>query len=748
MRETDRQGFFWRWGNGVFKHRRFIISLWIVLFVIMAAFAVQVPSMLKDDGFTPVGSESDVGLKLLTENMNIPSTSMDIVYESDDGSTITDEQSTKKVLDSLADLDKQPYVMDIAVKETGRLDVRPDVLVISVQMNLKTNAALDQFPSIRALIPDLEGMSTYVSGATPIYYDMQEASKRDIVKSEIIGLPIALIVLLIVFGTWIAGLLPLLVGLLSVTITLGLVYFIALMTSSLSNFLPNLISMLGLAVGIDYALFMVSRFREELHKQGNVQGAVAMTAQKAGQSIFFSGVAVLIGLIAMAFIDLNLFRSLALGGVMVVTISVIVSNTMLLAMLGVLGDKVNRYPVIPTKWRRSKGNAEMGQDSKVWGKIAHAVMKRPIIIASLLTVGFIACAWPVSDIKIGIPDAEMLPPKYESRYGSDLINEVYDMRETEAMQVLLRMDKPYSDGDTVNKVKQIAADIASLDSVKSVNNYLGALQALPSAEAKALALQNPNVQAKLEQMHLVKGEYVLLQVIPTVQPDSDEAYNLVRELREMDMDATESYVTGATAFRLDIIDRITDALPYVVLFILAVTYIVLFIAFRSVLLPLKAVLMNVLSLGASLGIVVLVFQYGVFADLFQVTSTGMVVAMLPVIIFCVVFGISMDYEVFLLSRIAEEYERTGDNEHSTAEGLIKTGGIITSAAFILIVVVGAFIFTDNEMMKAVGLGLATSIFLDATLIRVFLVPALMKLLGKANWWAPRWFKSHLERDAA
>ena len=241
-----------------------------------------------------------------------------------------------------------------------------------------------------------------------------------------------------------------------------------------------------------------------------------------------------------------------------------------------------------------------------------------------------------------------------------------------------------------------------------------------------------------------------MQVIPDGHPEGQEVRDLVHSLRNWELRSgmTAKYVTGGPAVQLDIIERITGALPYVVVFILIVTYLVLFIAFRSVLLPLKAVLMNILSLGSSLGIVVLVFQHGYLADLFQVTSTGMVVAMLPVIIFCVVFGISMDYEVFLLSRIAEEYERTGHNEHSTADGLMKTGGIITSAAFILIVVVGAFIFTDNEMMKAIGLGLATSVLLDATLIRIFLVPSLMKLMGRANWWAPKGFRRKEKKRAA
>lgn len=214
----------------------------------------------------------------------------------------------------------------------------------------------------------------------------------------------------------------------------------------------------------------------------------------------------------------------------------------------------------------------------------------------------------------------------------------------------------------------------------------------------------------------------------------------MKQIRELDAGGLEVKVTGGPAYRLDMLDRINERIPVVVGFVMVVTYFVLLAAFRSVLLPLKAVLMNVLSLGASIGIVVAVFQNGFMAELLHITSTGYVDATLPIIIFCVVFGISMDYEVFLISRIVEEYEKTGDNEASTAEGLRRTGSLITSAAFILIVVVGSFIYTDIQIIKALGLGLSLAVLIDATLIRIIVVPALMKLLGRANWWAPRWIR--------
>lgn len=740
MGETVKLGLLWHWGKWMYRQRHWVWSIWAILFVVASIYAIQVPAMLKDSGFTPTGSESLVGYELLRDKLGLSSTTMDIVYESKDGRSLLTEEAKQRINDSLSKLKKDPAVSDIQLRTTGRIGARTDVVAAHVLLNMDMDESLARYADLRKLIAAVPHMSAYVTGSTPVQADMQTASKNDIVKAEIIGLPIALLVLLLVFGTLFAGMLPLIIGLFSVSTTLGIIYIIASMTDSLSNFLPNMVTMLGLAVGIDYALFMVSRFREELQQQETVEDAVAMTAETAGRSIWFSGMAVLIGLIAMSFINLPLFRSLCIGGVIVVMMSVIAGNTLLLSLLGVLGEKVNRYPIVPARWRRAKG----GSGSRLWSRIAHDVMKRPVAIVLLLTLFLIACTLPIMGMKIGIPDAEMLPSKYESRYGAELMKRVYDEQIGNPIQLVARMKKPYYHIETIQATEQFMVQLGKLEGVRYVDSYLSALeqQNIRGGEKQAKALTRPELRAQLEALLPLKEDLLILQIVPDSHMNREEVFQLVDQLRMLapQLGASETYVTGKPAIQWDIVYRITTAIPYVIAFILAASYVVLFFAFRSILLPLKAVMMNVLSLGASLGIVVLVFQHGYMAELLQVTSTGMIVAVLPVIIFCVVFGISMDYEVFLLSRIAEEYHRTHDNEHSTARGLMQTGSIITSAAFILIVVVGSFIFTDNEMMKAIGLGLVVSIFLDATLIRIFLVPAFMKLMGRANWWAPRIFQ--------
>uniref|UniRef100_UPI0035E44E70 MMPL family transporter n=1 Tax=Paenibacillus planticolens TaxID=2654976 RepID=UPI0035E44E70 len=730
MRESAVKGKFWRWGYAMYRFRWLVLIIGVLLLLSFAIFAQKTPGILKDNGFTPKGSESDRGLIQLRDELGVPLTSLNLVYTGI-GLDMTEKAQQQAIMDSLSELKKLPYVESVNFITTPRNEGHTDVQAVTVSLDLDTDPALEKYPELKERVHPPAGMKVYVTGGPAILHDMQEASKHDIAKSEAIGLPIALIVLLIVFGTLVAALLPMIVGLMSVTLTLGITYFIA-QHQSLSNFLPNMVTMLGLAVGIDYALFLVSRFREELKLQPNAAEAVAMTCQTAGKSIFFSGIAVLIGLLGMLFVDLTFFRSLCLGGIIVVSISVVVANTMLLSLLGLLGERINSLQVLPKRFRKQ-------ETSRFWEKVAYGVMKRPILLVVLVGGALIYAMTPIGQMKLSVPNAEVLPPSYESRYGSDLLKAAYDPRMMGPIQILVHTKDEVWEESSIRQIRAYEDQVKDISGVKEIQSYLNSLGQHTDAELAGM-LKAPGVKEKIEGGKLAKSHTALLVIVPEKDPDDTTTDGLVRKLRALDRGGLYVAVTGGPAYRLDIIDRIQNEIPMVLTFVMGITYIVLLFAFRSVLLPLKAVLMNMLSLGASLGCVVLVFQHGYMADLLHITSIGYVSATLPVIIFCVVFGISMDYEVFLISRIMEEYEASGDNDKSTAEGLKKTGSLITSAAFILVVVVGSFIFTDIEIMKALGLGLGLAVLIDATIVRVMLVPALMKLLGDANWWAPKWLR--------
>jgi RND superfamily putative drug exporter len=748
----------------MYRYRAAVLAGWLVLFAVFAFLAGQTPGLLKSNGFAPAGSESDQAIHLLQQEMDFPSSSLKLVYTSD-SLDLTSSDSRKAILDSLQEMKGLPEVGEVAFAAEEPLGGRTDLTTVTIGLRLNSDEALDHYPGLKKLIHAPNGMKVYVTGGTAILYDMSQASKKDIAKSEMIGLPIALIVLLAVFGTVLGALLPLIVGLVSVTITLGLLYFVAL-NVPLSNFLPNIVTMLGLAVGIDYALFMVSRFREELKRGGDVRDAVAMASQTAGKSIFYSGIAVLVGMGGMLFVPLNFFQSLCLGGVSVVAVSVLVANTLLPALFSVFGHKVNAWKVFPDSLRRWGGD-------KSWEKIAWFVMRHPIRIVAVTCLVLIAAMLPLFDMRLGVPDAEVLPPSYESRHGSDLLKAAYDQRESGAVQIVVKSGSSLWDEATIRQLLHLRDKLAGFDGAERVRSYLdvlngpgGAEVAAHSGELAALLGQEA-VREKISLLKLADadGHTTVISVIPKSDPDSREARQLVKSLRAFGSEWNEGWgnvnggvagsggegavnesaglkllVAGETAYRYDIEKLITDSLPAVLGFVMGITYLILLFAFRSVVLPLKAVVMNVLSLGASLGLVVCVFQYGFLADAFAVSAVGYVSATVPVLIFCVVFGISMDYEVFLISRIMEEYEASGDNERSTAAGLMHTGGLITSAALILVVVVGSFVFADIEIMKALGLGLALAILIDATIIRIAVVPALMKLMGRANWWAPAWLR--------
>ncbi|KKO53713.1 MMPL family transporter [Paenibacillus sp. DMB20] len=732
----------YRWGRFVYRFRRAIVATWIVLFCLMIPFAILLPSMLQQNGFTPANSPALEGVKKLEEGLGLSSTAIDIVVVSRTGENLTTGTRQKRILRELEPLLSKPYVQDMHINIASRNPGQDHIQWVTVQLKEDTAEALKHFDEIREAVPEITGADTYLTGNTAVFADMNEAVKKDIFRAELIGMPLALIILLLVFRTVTAAVLPLIAGLVSVSVTMGALYFGAALDGAISNFLPNVVTMLGLAVGIDYALFVVSRFREEIARaDGHTERAVAVSCATAGKAVIFSGAAVWIGFLAMAMIELPIFKSFSMGGITVVLVSVLAANTLLPALLGMLGPRIDSLPL----WGRSAADPVSGQARGAWRKISAFVMARPVVISAAVIALLLLTMLPVKSMKAGIPAAEVLPPSYDSRYGFELLKQAYDERELSPIIVAAELPDAYGTPQSIQAVKTYMDQVRRLPEVHRVESYVSLTRG--TAEESADYITRPHIREQLEKYHVVRDRMAAIAVVPKNGDADDATQALVAGLRKMETPGLRTYITGNPPYKLDILQEMKKGIPSVLLFVFITTYIILFAAFRSVILPLKAVVMNVLSLGAGLGIVVRVFQEGAGAGWLGVSHTGSIFALLPILIFCVVFGISMDYEVILLSRIKESYQATGDNELSTAEGLEKTGGMITSAALILAVVVGAFIFTDNEVMKAIGLGLTAAVLLDATVVRILLVPAFMKLLGRANWWSPAWlFPSRKRRD--
>lgn len=552
----------------------------------------------------------------------------------------------------------------------------------------------------------------WITGAATIDHDFNEISERDLRQGEFqFGLPAAIIVLILVLGAVVAALLPLVVAALSIAVALGLAALVGTATD-LSLFLTNMVFMMGLAVGIDYGLFIIARFREERANGLSVDEAIGKAGATASRAVLFSGVTVVLALVGLLFVPTTIFFSLGLGAILVVVVSVVGSLTLLPAILRLLGDRINRLRV-PFIGRHAERQARGG----VWEAIAKAVMRAPVV-ALVLGVGLLlAAASPVLDLRTGSAGVSSFPDSFESKRGFVLLDEKFSSGVVAPTHVIV-------DGNVADPVVRAAID------------RLTALIAADSAFGPVIEEVATTGDTAWLRMPITTGDSV-----------SEEAIAAVTRLRDDYIPAmfagvpARALVTGETAGNMDWFEVADEAVPLVFPFVLILSFILLLLVFRSIVVPLNAIVMNLLSVGAAYGLLVLVFQRGVGADLFGFTQTSSIEAWIPLFLFSVLFGLSMDYHVFLLSRIREHFGETRDNAASIVFGVRSTARLITGAALIMVAVFGGFASGDLVMFQQVGFGLGVAVLLDATIVRSVLVPASMRLIGRWNWYLPpflRW----------
>ena len=577
-----------------------------------------------------------------------------------------------------------------------------------VQLKDPRSVAEVYFEDLRALVRS-DSLTILATGGLPINRDFDVILDRDLQRAEIVSLPVALILMLIVFGTVVGALVPLGVGVLAIVGGLGGVFLLTRFTD-VSTYALNIVTLIGLGTSIDYSLFVVARFREELAAGASREDALARSMATAGRAVVFSGLTVAIGLSGLLFFEGTFLASLGLAGAIVVAVAVVYALTFLPALLAILGPRVNAWR-LPFPRRAQTG-------SGLWHSIATAVMRRPLLVL-VPTVAFVLAAGsPFLHIRLANADTTALPPQSESRRGYDMLVRDFPGQEQAAFPIVLY----FADGEPLRSGRD--AEVFAL------SRKIAALPDVLRVEAPFDASGNVAREA-------VIGPHIVVMRVITARPaSSDEARDLVRGIRALpDPAGGEILVSGQTAFDLDTIDFIATHAVRAVSFIVVLTYLALFLLLGSVVLPLKAVLMNLLSISASFGAMVWVFVEGHFSQLMNFTPQALDPSV-PVILFCIVFGLSMDYEVLLLSRIQEEYRRTGDNTHAVAEGLERSGRLITAAAAIMVAVFTGFALADVVIIKSIGLGMAVAVALDATLVRALIVPAAMRLLGDLNWWAP------------
>jgi RND superfamily putative drug exporter len=553
---------------------------------------------------------------------------------------------------------------------------------------------------------DDPSVELFITGEWSVERDFLTLSEEDLQKGELqFGLPVAFIVLLLVFGAVVAGLVPLALAIVAILTALGLVALIGT-TFELSVFTINMLTGMGLALGIDYALFVVSRFREERFGGRDKLDAIASTGATASRAVLFSGCAFVIAMLGLLLIPNTIFRSLAAGAILVGLTSVAAALTLLPAVLSLLGDRVNalRIPFIGRGAERGTG-----AESPFWGRVVRAVMRRPVLSLALSTAVLVALSIPVLSYTTGEAGIRTLPDRFVSKQGFSALEEEFGIGTTDNVEVVV--DGDVESPETRAGIEQLAADMQANDAFRQVETEFHPEERLAVVEA-----------------------------LPTGDSRDDRALDAVRALREEEIPGARVLVTGETAESIDYYALTDRWLPILLTVVLTLSFILLTVAFRSIVVAAKAIVLNLLSVGAAYGVLILVFQKGVGNELFGFQQVDFIEAWVPLFLFAVLFGLSMDYHVFLLSRIRERYVQTGDNDAAVVHGIGSTARLITGAALIIIAVFGGFAVGDLVMFQQMGFGVAVALLIDATIIRSVLLPAAMKLLGDWNWYLPGWLE--------
>ena len=770
---------FLRWGAFVYRHRRIVALIALVVAVAALPFASRASGKLTSGGWLdPLSESSQVDSRLAAEFGGGKSSLLALFTRAQPGADATSAAFQAAIATSVAPLRSDPNVTGIVgYADTGDrrfVSVKGDAAYVVINLSVTDEQSVPLYPTLRAELAPPAGYAVSVSGYAPFTIDTSSSAGKDLERAELVSLPIVAIVLFLVFTSAVAAGMPLLVAGLAIPTSLGLVYWLAqLMTMSI--FVLNIASMLGLALAIDYSLFLVSRFREELANGREVGDAVARAVATSGKAVMFSGIAVAIGLSGLMIFPFATIRSIGLGSALVVACSVFFALTFLPAILGMLGHRVNRLSLAGLRHRlRGERGAitagevvlevtDPGHPSR-WGRVARGVMAHPWRVLLPIVALLLALGTPFLHLEQGVPGAEVLPAGLESRDTFVKLEADFPPGETTPMVILADLSGDPTSPAGIAALQDYAKRLATVPGISRVESFFTISDpktglALPPAQVQGLFALPPaqrpaGVAALLAQY--VSGDTVRLNAISPYIASRPEATSLVPIVRALPVEApiTGTAVGGTAALGADFLTGQADRLPFAVGWTMLATAVILFLLFGSVVLPLKAVLMTLLSATASFGALVWIFQDGNLANVLAFQSPGFTVAGIPIIMFCVIFGLSMDYEVLLLSRIQEAWRRTGDNTASVVEGVVRTARVITGAALIMVCVFSAFVLADEITIKSIGIGMAIAVAIDASIVRVTLVPAAMRLLGRWNWWAPGPFGwiaarvgfSHVESD--
>jgi len=703
-----------RWGAYVGRRARTVLLAGLAIALAAGAFGMGVFDHLSQGGFDDKASESSRELRVEQDTFGNRSLDVIAIYSSEE--LTADQPEFRAAVAAVVDAIPEDLVSAVVpYYDSERPDlVSADGHAAQVQISLAGETEDDFTSAYEELSPDLvaAGLETDLAGTYAVFTDVNEITSDDLKRAELISMPLVLLLALLIFGSLVAASMPVLVGVVAMLGALAVVRALTMVTD-VSIFAVNVISLLGIGLAIDYALFVVSRFREELallpedHPDAAAI-AVRRTMATAGRTVLFSGLTVAAAMSSLLIFPQAFLKSMGYGGIAAVLVAMVAALTVLPATLRLLGRRVDagRLP-----WRRHRPVVVDDAHGR-WARLARAVMRRPVAVIAVTVVGLLVIASPFLGARWGSVDHRVLPDDAPAHVAIDKLNTEFGA-EVSTASLLLR-DVPDE------QVASYTRAVQEVDGVTAV---------IPVAQADGATL---------------------LRAVWEGNSQTEASQAVVHDLREVDPDVGTVLVGGQTAATVDLIDSVGAHLPWMGLIVLVVMLVLLFLAFGSVVLPFKAVLMNLFSVAACFGVVTWIFSEGHLADLFGFTPQGFLDVTNPILMLAILFGLSMDYEVFLLSRIREQWDRTHDNDLAVATGLQKTGRIITSAALLLGVVIGAFGTSGIVFMKMLGIGMLVALLIDATVVRALLVPATMKLLGDWNWYAPgplrRWWERHGFRE--
>ena len=720
-------------GALVVRRKYIVVAVWAVIILAALPFAPRAHEFLKPGGFSNESFPSVKARKVLQERLELSTLSIDFVFSHPEWQPF-DARFSDAVLKAVGDLDKYGEISYVVthLDDPQRASSTSNTVHVTAGLTIELEESLDFLKTVTADV-DPGPLDLIITGAPALYRDISLASQEDLRRGESVAFPIATFTLLLVFGTLIAAILPAAVGGGGVLVGLGIVFFMS-QGIDMSVFALNIVTLLGIGVGIDYSLFYTSRFQEELRSGKSVDDAVLGANSHAGKAIMFSAITSLIGLISLVAFPVMMLRSVGIGAVAVIFAALLAALTLMPALLAILGHRVNRFRIGPD-WAKRNG---------FWVPLSNWVMKRPWMVLLPTVTILVLLAIPAGSMRLGTVDATILPDSLESRRGFEVRREEFGVALKTVIPIGYTFEGSPFARRNIDNAYDIGRELERLDGVSRVISVVN-LDPTFGPDQYEVLYESPESITDVALARIVRETVrdgaILFLVESELHPFWPETRELVTEIRSLlppEGNGGTLHVDGGASEITDIINALYGKFPIIIAVVLIVTYLSLMLLFRSVILPLKAVLLNVLSILASYGALVFVFQQGHFSGLLNFEAMGVIEATLPILLFAIIFGLSMDYEIFLLSRIAEAYDRTGDNEAAVAEGLQKSGMIITGAAGILIVVAASFVLADVVVVKAIGLGLAIAVFVDVTLVRALVAPAIMRIAGPWNWYLPGW----------